>query len=229
METKKRLYRSKTNKVLGGVCGGVAEYLDADPTLVRIVWIVLTLMGGSGVLLYIIAYLIMPDNPEQKVQESFESNSNMRFIVGILLILLGLLLLFDTLDLFSFHDLWAKSWEYLLPVILIVLGVALMLRRKKMSLTSSQFSDDNSSASSGEVAGQETGTENFQERLMRSTTDKKLLGICGGIGEYFHIDSTIVRLLYILFTFATGGVGVILYFLLALVLPKNPIANKQVQ
>jgi phage shock protein PspC (stress-responsive transcriptional regulator) len=57
----KRLMRSKKNKVIAGVCGGIGEYLNIDPTLVRIMWIVFSLMGGAGILAYIIAWIIMPE------------------------------------------------------------------------------------------------------------------------------------------------------------------------
>lgn len=59
MSNDKRLCRSN-NKMLAGVCGGVAEYLGWDPTIVRVIWIVLTLAGGSGILLYLILWLVMP-------------------------------------------------------------------------------------------------------------------------------------------------------------------------
>jgi phage shock protein C len=47
--------------MLCGVCGGIAEYFDIDPTLVRLVWVIITLMGGAGILAYIIAAIIIPD------------------------------------------------------------------------------------------------------------------------------------------------------------------------
>jgi phage shock protein C len=59
MSNDKRLCRSN-NKMLAGVCAGVAEYLGWDPTIVRVIWIVLTLAGGSGILLYLILWLVMP-------------------------------------------------------------------------------------------------------------------------------------------------------------------------
>ncbi len=59
---KKRLQRSRTERMVAGVCGGIAEYLDVDPTLVRLLWVAITLMGGAGVLLYIILWVIMPLN-----------------------------------------------------------------------------------------------------------------------------------------------------------------------
>lgn len=60
MASSKRLYRSTKDKMLGGVCGGIAEYFDVDPTLVRLAWILLTLAWGAGLILYIIAWIIVP-------------------------------------------------------------------------------------------------------------------------------------------------------------------------
>ena len=61
---EKRLYKSNQNKVLDGVCGGIAEYFNIDPTLVRLGWVVFCALGVSGVLAYIVAALIIPRNPE---------------------------------------------------------------------------------------------------------------------------------------------------------------------
>jgi phage shock protein C len=60
MSEVKRLVRSERNKVVGGVCGGLGEYLDIDPTIIRLVFVVFTLAGGSGVLVYLILWLVMP-------------------------------------------------------------------------------------------------------------------------------------------------------------------------
>ena len=60
---QKRLYKSNRNKMIDGVCGGIAEYFDTDPTLVRLAVVVLTCIGFSGVLAYIIAAIIIPRNP----------------------------------------------------------------------------------------------------------------------------------------------------------------------
>ncbi len=59
MEPKK-LYKSSTNKMISGVCGGIAEYINLDPTIVRLLWVVFCFMGGAGILAYIIAAIIMP-------------------------------------------------------------------------------------------------------------------------------------------------------------------------
>ena len=57
----KRLYKSSTDRKLAGVCAGIAEYFDIDPTVVRLAWVVFSLAGGSGVLVYIIAAIVIPD------------------------------------------------------------------------------------------------------------------------------------------------------------------------
>jgi phage shock protein PspC (stress-responsive transcriptional regulator) len=59
----KRLTRSTTNKKIAGVCGGLAEYFDLDPTLVRIVWLLLVLFAGTGVLAYLILWIALPPAP----------------------------------------------------------------------------------------------------------------------------------------------------------------------
>lgn len=58
---KKRLYKSSTDKKVCGVCGGIANYFDVDPTVIRLIWMIFTLAGGSGLIAYIIAAIIMPD------------------------------------------------------------------------------------------------------------------------------------------------------------------------
>lgn len=59
--SNKRLYRSSTNYMLAGVCGGIAEYFDIDPTLVRLAWVILSCIGaGIGIIAYIIASIIIP-------------------------------------------------------------------------------------------------------------------------------------------------------------------------
>ncbi len=56
----KRIYRSNTERILGGVCGGIAEYYQVDPVIVRLIWIAICLLWGVGILLYLIAWIIIP-------------------------------------------------------------------------------------------------------------------------------------------------------------------------
>ena len=60
----KRLYRSRTNKVIAGVCGGIGEYFDIDPVIIRLIWI-LFLFIGAGIIAYIIAWIVIPRSPKR--------------------------------------------------------------------------------------------------------------------------------------------------------------------
>ena len=57
---EKRLYKSNENKMIGGVCGGIAEYFGMDPTIVRLGWVLFCALGGSGIVAYLIAAIIIP-------------------------------------------------------------------------------------------------------------------------------------------------------------------------
>ena len=75
MNRNKRLYRSRKNRQIAGVCGGIADYLAIDPTLVRLFWALFALAGGPGLVLYIVLAAIMPEEPEF-VQTSAEKIKN---------------------------------------------------------------------------------------------------------------------------------------------------------
>lgn len=61
----KKLYRSKTNKVIAGVCGGIAEYANVDPTIIRVAWAIVSICSvGLGVLAYLACMLILPEGPD---------------------------------------------------------------------------------------------------------------------------------------------------------------------
>ena len=64
IKVSKRLYRSRKDRQLAGVCGGVADYLGIDPTLVRLVWVLFSIAGGPGLLLYLIMAAVVPEEPE---------------------------------------------------------------------------------------------------------------------------------------------------------------------
>ncbi|MCI8583812.1 MAG: PspC domain-containing protein [Dorea sp.] len=61
MESK-RLYRSRNQRMICGVCGGIAEYFNIDPTIIRLAWVLFSLAGGSGILVYLIAAIIIPED-----------------------------------------------------------------------------------------------------------------------------------------------------------------------
>jgi phage shock protein C len=61
MEEPRKLYRSRDQRMLAGVCGGLAEYFNVDATLIRVLFLVLAVFGGTGLVIYVVMWLIVPD------------------------------------------------------------------------------------------------------------------------------------------------------------------------
>jgi phage shock protein C len=135
--TRRRLIRLPAEGRFGGVCAGIADYLGTDVTLVRLAWVILSIVPGAligGVLAYVAAWLVIPEG------------------------------------------------TYVRP-----------------SLPSSR-------------------------RLTRSSTDRRIAGVCGGIAEYFNLDSTVVRVLAVILTIYPGVVicGVLAYLIAWFIIPASP-------
>ena len=122
----RKLYRSKKDKIIGGVCGGIGEYFNIDPVLVRILWLFFTFLGGAGILAYIIAWVVIPYQEEKKAASKEESKTEEEdkggFWGGITLIIIGFILLLFTLRIF---------WIKLLPLTLIVIGIIFILKYRE--------------------------------------------------------------------------------------------------
>ncbi len=222
---KKRLYRSRTNKVFAGVCGGFGEYFDVDPVMLRILFVLMVIFGGTGILLYIAAIFIIPKRPIVETEEPEESipvenRSHAKNWFGYLLIAGGFLLLLANLDLFHFFDFVGNTFEFIFPILLIVLGMAVIYYRQSKPVESEKEVREGEPY---ESAGQTT-----VRQFRRSVTDRKIFGVCGGLAAYFGIDSSMMRLLYLILCFASFGAGLILYILLALVVPDDSVMKAKV-
>ena len=200
----KRLYRSRVNRMIGGVCGGVAEYFDIDPAIVRIIWVLSVFLGGTGILLYVAAIIVVPTNPVQKVSAGTGNLS--RNIWAWLLVIVGGILLAHNLDVAPMFSWWgALSWKLIAAVLLIILGGSVLLAHFRRTPEPAQFGPG--------------GTE--RPRLHRSVRERKILGVCGGLSDYFDVDPTVVRLVFILIAVSSLGFGLLLYVLLALAVPEE--------
>lgn len=208
MEHVKRIYRSQTDRVLAGVCGGLAEYFKVDPALVRIIWILVTLFGGSGILAYIVALFILPQEYEVKGEAPpIEKKHTLQPIWGLLLIVLGVVLLIQHSDIVGLA--WSKFWSSGLNIFLGLFVIALglyMIVTKKSDLS---------------------GIFNVKSTypLHLSLDNKQVAGVCGGMGETLMIDPTLIRFLWVFGTLLSAGIGVILYIALALILPPETPAQ----
>ena len=141
MSSPKRLFRKSAAGRIAGVCAGIAEYLDTDVTLVRLAWVVLSIVPGGfigGLVAYIAAWAIVPD------------------------------------------------------------------------------------------ASVPADVDTSVHRLTRSTVDRKVAGVCGGLAEYLHVDSTVVRLVWAILTVVPGAIvlGVVAYLVAWFITPESRAARE---
>ncbi|MBK5252844.1 MAG: PspC domain-containing protein [Peptostreptococcaceae bacterium] len=146
---EKRLYRSRKDKVISGVCGGIAEYFEIDSTIIRLVWVILIFLAGTGIVAYIIAAIIIPEEPEyasysekdetseeyeahqieyenepkeKKVEEVFKKNKKNRNAIGVILILLGIFF-------FARRMFYWVDFAYIWPLLLVGTGLYFIIKK----------------------------------------------------------------------------------------------------
>ena len=125
-----RLYRSNSDKIIAGVCGGIAEYLKIDSVIVRILAVALALLNGLGVLLYIVGVIVMPEKESDKDKTNkadakakvINRDSGYLWMGGILIVIGLVFLLQNYIAWFSIAKLW--------PVILIVGGIFILVKKR---------------------------------------------------------------------------------------------------
>jgi phage shock protein C len=138
----KKLYRSRKNVMIGGVCAGLAEYFNIDPSLARLATVLLVFPGGLSFWAYIIAWIIIPQRPlataltqdtaagsdtgtaqEEAETETKPDADKTKYVIGLVLVIIGIFFLlhnFNILVWFSFFKLW--------PIVLIIIGAVILLK-----------------------------------------------------------------------------------------------------
>jgi phage shock protein C len=126
----KRLFRSEDDSVIAGVCGGLGKYLDVDPVLIRIAAVILVFAGGAGILLYVIGWIAIPEEPEPGAAPRATAAGEVErtsgaVLLGLVFVVLGLFFLLD--------ELWPDflSWRYTWPIALIAVGIAIVARGRR--------------------------------------------------------------------------------------------------
>lgn len=219
----KRLYRSTSNKMIAGVCGGVAEYLNVDPTIVRIAWILLSILPLiPGIIIYIIAWFIIPKAPANDPKETSPGGNsgsrNAAAVLGVLFIAIGGLTFLGNLDILDWEWWWEVSWELVFPLLLVAIGVFLMARPARVA--------PGEPAPEGKRPSRKASTPAYGPGLRRSRTERKVGGVCSGLAAYFGIDVSIVRVAFVFFTLWPFGLGAVVYLVMMLVIPEeNPVAS----
>lgn len=147
---REKLTKSKSDRMIAGVCGGIAEYFDVDPTLIRVAFVILALANGLGILLYIILAIVMPEpkdkakaeqnSTDEPVTDEYSKDEGFTKIkglenrnhtdrtvwLGVILIILGVFLIVDRFNIF-----WWLGWDVLWPSILILIGLWILVRMRR--------------------------------------------------------------------------------------------------
>jgi len=230
---QRRLYRSASSRYVAGVCGGMAEYFNIDPMVVRVIWFFSVFFHGAGVLAYIAAWIIVPENPRAVTAPPQPRTQNSaQYILGIILIVLGVFFLAERFDwdfLVPWH--WDRflpywfNWGMLFSVVIILLGMMLIFRpphQSTKSLTPTLSTED---------AGPNPQEMRLSEkRLVRVVEGRMIGGVCGGLAKYLNIDPSFVRIGFVILTISSVMIiGIITYIVMMIVVPeenaepKNPL------
>jgi phage shock protein C len=136
-----RLYRSEKNKIVAGICGGIGEYFNFDPTIIRLVFVLVTIFGGGGVLIYLVLWLVVPSesypgkNNNEHIKRGLEeikekarslSHDDSRFLIGIIVLIFGVMLLLGNFGFWNYFDL-GRLW----PLLLVIAGFVMLSKRNE--------------------------------------------------------------------------------------------------
>lgn len=222
-EKPSRIYRSSSNRVISGVCGGLGEHLGIDPIIVRIVWAAAVFFGGVGLLAYILAWVIIPGNSDPSAAPQAGSRApNTNLVWGTILLVVGFLFLFKEMHWFDHYPLrhywhwgrwgmWDFRFDLLLPTLLITVGAVYLFNVLK-----------NKNRAEKTTSEKQTKGETMEQKLTRSASDRMVAGVGGGLASYFNIDPSLVRIGFVFLTLASGIlVGVIAYIVMMVVIPEE--------
>jgi phage shock protein C len=203
----KRLYRSKNDKMIGGVCGGFGEYLGMDAIIIRIIWVISLFLGGVGFILYLAALIMIPENPDEKSSETQgRKKTDKNVLLGTLLIILGSFFLLRQFGIMPHINFWSLPWQSFWALALIILGVLLIFN----------FAPGNKEKNGDLFPGLKNGNQ-----IYRSKTERKVAGVCAGLAHYFCVDANLIRLGFVLLTIVSAGLGLLVYIIMVIVFPEE--------
>lgn len=191
---KQKLRRSNTDKILGGICGGLAKYYGIAPIIFRLLFPLAVFLGGIGIIIYLILFLIIPKSeiPSEEVLAKKLLVHNKKSVLGIILIFIGFYSILMPEDYFPFLFYFQIPNDVLFPFFIILLGIWIQKNHQSIQ-------------------------NNFREiSFLRPITGRLFLGVCVGLAEYLQTYTIIIRLVFVVISFATMGFGIVLYFIIAL-------------
>jgi len=203
---KKKLSRSDDDRIFLGLCGGIGERFNVEPTLVRILFILSILIGGWGLLLYVFAAMLIPKSSINTITNVKEQISirriNSKILLGGTLMLVGFFFTFNIYGIIQYFTFVGIPPTTFWSFVIIGSGVFIFTRSAEYP--------------------QMIPCKSFQ----REQSNRRIAGVCGGLAFYLNVDTNMCRMLWIIFSFVTLGVGLVLYLILWLMLPQKELLNE---
>ena len=226
------LYRHPSEKMVAGVCGGIADYTGWDPSLVRTLWVIITFVsGGAGLLAYLILALLLPvgTNHTGQVQPpALQFGENTTKVAAGVIIAIGVMWLLGNVGILPVLVRVFGRFVGILfwPALLIGIGMLLLRANSKKDLkdeVSDAASRMKSAVDSKLPSGDEvrSGFARMQANLplRRSQSDKVIFGVFGGIAQKTGVDANLLRLIWAAVTVGSMGAGLLLYIGAGLLIP----------
>ena len=197
MSSPKKIFKIRNGRIIDGVCSGLAAYAGIDPIWVRIAWAALALAGGIGVIAYLLGMYLFPREEGEAQYEPVSRQGTGFLVSGIILVCVGAAVILRVVGVVSFSiwDPWGVAFSVLWPLCLIGGGGFLIY-----------------------IYWRESSDQKAPFR--RSTDDRMVLGVCGGLGGYFNVDPNMVRFMFALVIILSRGIGLIVYLLIGLLMPQ---------
>jgi phage shock protein PspC (stress-responsive transcriptional regulator) len=183
-------------------------------------------MGGAGFLAYLICWIIIPAQTDPTIPAPATSSATGGMIVGLILVALGVILLFSWVG-------WNWYWfpfsihYWSLPGIFVLIGLGLLIgwvvSRSRYQPSVETTPEVSEKTNQNQTETEKPMTDVPPRRLYRARDFRVIAGICGGLGKYFNLDPTIVRILWVLFGIASLGTALVVYIILIFVIPEEPI------
>ena len=196
----RKITRSINDRIFLGVCGGISKYLEVDPIILRLIFVFSILIGGWGAVVYILAAMLIPS---EKIPDTLGvaeaerlKKANAKTLTGTVFILIGLFFFFDSYGITGYFGALGIPPDLFWPVAFVVTGV--YLYRK-------QIDPD------GYVVG--------HKKFYRVRSYSRFMGVCSGLAVYLDTDSNLIRMTWIVLTFITLGLGIIIYFIIVFMVP----------
>lgn len=201
----RRLHKSVHDRIIFGVCGGLGEYLGINTVVIRLFFILSLLIGGWGAVIYFLATVFIPNNPEEEIPEddspgSPKERANTRVLAGSFFLLAGAYILFRNLGLLYYFNFFGMARDVVIPVVLIFSGLYIVVRYHSGGTLTGSF---------------------MPAKFRRSVIDRRISGVCGGFAEYLNAESSIIRILWVVFTLSSFGIGILIYILFAVFVPEK--------